>query len=61
MKGNIKYNSNKTKVTIIGGGNIGTKFACVCASKGYEVNLFTSKPELFDGTIEVIDEHNNIR
>ena len=59
MKGNIKYNSNKTKVTIIGGGNIGTQFACVCASKGYEVNLFTSKPELFDGTIEVIDEHNN--
>ena len=45
-------------VAIVGGGNIGTQFACMCASKGHGVNLFTSKPELFDMRLEIVDEHD---
>lgn len=51
---------NGINVAVIGGGNIGTQFACVCASKGHKVNILTSKPELFDGTIEIVDENNLI-
>lgn len=60
MKTNIKFHPDNTKVAVIGGGNIGTQFACVCASKGYKVNLLTSKPELFNGNIEVVDESGNV-
>jgi len=49
-----------TKIAVIGGGNIGTQFACVTASKGFCVNLLSSAPELFDGTLEVVDEFENV-
>ena len=47
------------KVTVIGGGNIGTQFAGVCASKGCEVTVFSSRPEAYDGILEVVDENDN--
>ncbi len=56
----MKYTPENTSITVIGGGNIGTQFACVCASKGYKVNVFSSKPELYDGTLEVVDEFENV-
>ena len=32
----------------------------MCASKGYKVNIYSSKPELYDGTLEVVDEYENV-
>lgn len=43
------------KVTIAGGGNIGTLFAVYCAEKGHEVTIYTSRPELYDGHLSIID------
>lgn len=47
-------------ICVIGGGNIGTQFACKCASKGHHTNLYCSEPQLFDGTLEIVDEFENI-
>ena len=47
-------------ITVIGGGNIGTQFACQLASKGYSVNVYSSKPELYDGILEIVDGENRI-
>ena len=47
-------------IAVIGGGNIGTQFACICASKGYKVNVLSSKPEFYDGTLEAIDEFSKV-
>ena len=55
----MKYTPDTTKIAVIGGGNIGTQFACMCASKGYKVNLCSSIPELYDGILETIDEFEN--
>lgn len=52
----MKIDPGTKNIAVIGGGNIGTQFACICASKGHKVNLLSSKPELFDGTLEVVDE-----
>lgn len=52
----MKYTPDNTTIAVIGGGNIGTQFACICASKNYSVNIFSSKPELYDRTLEVVDE-----
>ena len=56
----MKYTPHNTNIAVIGGGNIGTQFACISASKGYKVNIFTSKPELYDGTIEIVDEYEHL-
>lgn len=56
----MNYTPDNTNIAVIGGGNIGTQFACVCASKGYKVNVFSSKPELYDGTLEAIDEFEKV-
>ena len=56
----VKYESRKTRIAVIGGGNIGTQVACVCAIKGYTVNVNSSKPELYNGTLEIVDENNNV-
>lgn len=48
------------KITIVGGGNIGTQFAVHCAEKGHEVTVYTSKPELFDGHVNIVDENGSI-
>ena len=52
----MKYMQKDINISVIGGGNIGTQFACMCASKGYDVYVLSSKPELFDGTLEIVDE-----
>ncbi len=46
------------KITIVGGENIGTQFAAVhCAEKGHAVTVYTSKPDLYDGRLNIVDEH----
>ena len=47
-------------ITIIGGGNIGTQFACTCAHKGYAVTVYTSKPEKYNGRLEIVDAEGNL-
>lgn len=44
------------KITIVGGGNIGTQFAVHCAEKGHEVILYTSRPEVFCKHLQIVDE-----
>lgn len=48
------------KITIVGGGNIGTQFAVHCAEKGHEVTVATSKPEVFDTHLSIVDENGTI-
>lgn len=48
------------RITIVGGGNIGTQFAVHCAEKGHDVKIFTSKPELFKNRVKIVDEKDNI-
>ena len=47
-------------VAVIGGGNVGTQFACVCAAKGSEVRVYTTKSEAFADVLELVDEFGNI-
>ncbi len=47
-------------ITIVGGGNIGTQFAVHCAEKGYEVIIYTSTPDLYDGQVSIVDENGAI-
>lgn len=44
------------KITIVGGGNIGTQFAVHCAEKEHEVTVYTSKPDIYDGHLNIVDE-----
>lgn len=44
------------RITIVGGGNIGTQFAVHCAEKGHEVKVFTSKPDIYDGHLNIVDD-----
>lgn len=46
------------RITIVGGGNIGTQFAVHC-SQNNDVTIFTSKPECFIENIEIVDEDDN--
>ncbi len=45
------------KITVIGGGNIGTQFAVHSAEKGHEVSLFTSNPAHFDKHLSIVDKN----
>ena len=56
----VNYFPENTSIAVIGGGNIGTQFACVCASKGYRVNVLSSKPELYDGMLEIVNENEKV-
>ena len=47
-------------IAVVGGGNIGTQFACAFADAGYKVNLLVSDPSIFDGELEIVDESDNI-
>lgn len=49
------------KITIVGGGNIGTQFAVHCAAKGHDVIVYTSKPEKFNNHLKIVDENNEIK
>ena len=46
------------KITIVGGGNIGTQFAIHCSQEN-NVTIFTSTPECFIKNARIIDENNN--
>lgn len=50
----------RKKIAVIGGGNIGTQFACVCAAKGHQVNVYSSKPEAYSGTLTIVDESGSV-
>lgn len=44
------------RITIAGGGNIGTQFAVHCAEKGHDVVMYTSKPEVFSKHLNIVDD-----
>ena len=46
------------KVTIVGGGNIGTQFAVHFAEQGHEVRIYTSKPKKFSKNLEIVDQND---
>lgn len=46
------------KITVVGGGNIGTQFMVHSASKGHDVTAYTSKPELFGNHLNIVDEND---
>lgn len=46
----------KMRITIVGGGNIGTQFAVHCAEKGHNVTIYTSTPDIFKKQINIVDE-----
>ena len=48
------------KITIVGGGNIGTQFAVHCAEKGHEVTVVTSSPEVFGKRLSIVDERGEV-
>lgn len=48
------------KITVVGGGNIGTQFAVHSAEKGHEVKVYTSGPERFKKHLEVVDKEGYV-
>ena len=48
------------KITIYGGGNIGTQFAVHCAEKGHEVTIYCSKPDLFSKNLIIVNENGDV-
>ena len=48
------------KITVAGGGNIGTQFAAHCAAKGHEVTVYTSKPDKFSRRISVVNRNGEV-
>lgn len=44
------------QVTIIGAGNVGTQLAVHYASRGAAVKIYSSKPQLFQTKLQIIDE-----
>lgn len=47
-------------ITIVGGGNVGTQFAVHCAEKGHKVTVYTSKVQMFDKHLTIIDQEGNV-
>ena len=47
------------KITVIGGGNIGTQFAVHCSQQN-DTCIYTSTPEVFIPDIRIIDENSRI-
>lgn len=48
------------KITIIGGGNIGTLMAAEFACRGHEVTVYTSKPHKWNRKVNVLNTENQI-
>lgn len=47
------------RITIVGGGNIGTQFAVHCAEKEHDVVMYTSDPSIFCRHLTIVDEFGN--
>ena len=56
----MKYSASDTGICVIGGGNIGTQFACAFASRGYSVRILSSRPGSYDGELEIVDENGRV-
>lgn len=53
----MRHSAIKTmNITIVGGGNIGTQFAVHCAEKKHDVIVYTSRPDLYDGYLNIVDD-----
>lgn len=48
------------KICIYGGGNVGTQLAVHSAEKNHETWIYTSKPNLFSNTLEIVNENDEI-
>lgn len=48
------------RITIVGGGNIGTQFAVHCAAKNHEVTIYTSNPDIFNKHLTIIGDDNKV-
>lgn len=48
------------KITVVGGGNIGTQFAAHSAEKGHEVRMYTSNPGNFSKHLSVVDKEGSV-
>ena len=48
------------RVTVVGGGNIGTQLAAHCAEKGHDVVVYTSTPEVFGRRLTIVDEDGRV-
>lgn len=46
---------NRMKITVIGGGNVGTLMAAEMLHKGHEVTVYTSRPDEWGQRIRVLD------
>ncbi len=46
------------RITIAGGGNIGTQLMVHSAAKGHDVIAYTSKPEVFSKHLNIVDEND---
>ena len=44
------------KITVVGGGNIGTQFMVHCAAKGHAVTAYTSHPEIFGTHLNIVND-----
>lgn len=44
------------RITVVGGGNIGTQFAVHCAEAGHEVTVCTSTPQAFGEHLSIVDD-----
>lgn len=48
------------RITVVGGGNIGTQFAVHSAAKGHSVRMFTSSPDHFAKHLLETDKQGNV-
>ena len=48
------------KITVVGGGNIGTQFAVHSAEKGHDVIMYTSNPKHFSKHLSIVDKEGNV-
>ena len=48
------------KITVVGGGNIGTQFAVHSAAKGHSVKMFTSGPSHFSKHLYEVDKQGSV-
>ena len=45
------------RITVVGGGNVGTQFMVHCAAKGHDVIAYTSDPSVFSKHLNIVDEN----